>query len=61
MAAKKAPIHIKKANEGKLRASTGTKKGAKIPAAKLQALAKSSNPTTRKRARFAINASRWKH
>ena len=59
MAAKRKPIRIKKANRGKLRRSTGTKKGQKIPAKKLQSLAKSKNPTTRKRAQFALNARKW--
>lgn len=61
MATKKDPIHIKAANKGKLRSMTGTKKGATIPVAKLQQLKKSSNPTTRKRANFALNAKSWKH
>lgn len=60
MARRKNPIRIKPSNKGKLRKSTGTKKGQKIPAAKLQKLAKSKNPTTRKRAQFAINARKWK-
>jgi hypothetical protein len=66
MAAKKAakggnPIHINPANKGKLRASLGAKKGQPIPASKLAAAAKSSNPTERKRAQFAINAKKFKH
>lgn len=56
---RRKPIRIKKANRGKLRRSTGTKKGQKIPAKKLQSLAKSKNPTTRKRAQFALNARKW--
>lgn len=59
MAKKRKPIRIKKANRGKLRRSTGTKKGQKIPAKKLTSLAKSKNPTTRKRAQFALNARKW--
>jgi oligoendopeptidase F len=59
VAKKRKPIRIKKANRGKLRRSTGTKKGQKIPAKKLQQLAKSKNPTTRKRAQFALNARKW--
>jgi hypothetical protein len=54
-------IKIRKANRGKLRASTGTKKGAKIPVATLRRLAKSKNKKTAARARFALNARRWKH
>ncbi len=54
-------IKIRKANRGKLRKSTGTPKGKKIPLATLRRLAKSKNPTTRKRAQFALNSRRWKH
>ena len=53
------PIKIKASNQGKLRKSTGTKKGAKIPVKTLQKLKKSKNPTTRKRATFALNARKW--
>ena len=56
---KKKPIRIKKSNKGKLRKSTGTKKGEKVPVSKLRKLAKSKNPKTRKRAQFALNAKRW--
>jgi oligoendopeptidase F len=56
---RRKPIRIKKANQGKLRKSTGTKKGQKIPAKTLQKLSKSKNPTTRKRAQFALNARKW--
>lgn len=59
MAAKKSGISIKKSNAGKLRKSTGTKKGKTIPVAKLNKLAKSKNPTTKKRAVFALNAKKW--
>lgn len=59
MAKKRKPIRIKKANRGKLRRSTGAKKGQKIPAKKLASLARSKNPTTRKRAQFALNARKW--
>lgn len=55
------PIKIKPSSQGKLRATTGTKKGQKIPVAKLKKLAKSSNPLTKKRAVFALNAKGWKH
>lgn len=61
MAAKKAPIKIKASNQGKLRSQTGTKKGQTIPVATLEKLKKSSNPATRKRANFALNARSWKH
>lgn len=58
--ARKSGIHIKKANRGKLRKSTGTKKGKNIPVKKLRTLAKSKNPKTRKRAQFALNARKWR-
>lgn len=56
---KKSRIYIKPENRGKLRKSTGTKKGKKIPVSKLRKLKKSKNPTTRKRATFAMNARKW--
>lgn len=59
MARKRSGIHIKKANRGKLRKSTGTKKGKKIPVSTLKRLKKSKNPKTRKRATFALNARSW--
>lgn len=59
MARRRSGIHIKKSNRGKLRKSTGTKKGRKIPASTLRRLKKSKNPTTRKRANFALNARKW--
>lgn len=55
----KGSIHIKPANKGKLRKATGTKKGQNIPVSKLQQLKHSSNPATRKRATFALNARKW--
>jgi oligoendopeptidase F len=60
MAARRKPIRIKKSNQGKLRRSTGTKKGNKIPVSTLRRLVKSKNPTTRKRAQFALNARKWR-
>lgn len=60
MAKKKKGIHIKKKNKGKLRATTGTKKGKKIPVSKLRKLKKSKNPKTRQRANFALNARKFK-
>lgn len=59
MAKRRSGIRIKKANRGKLRKATKTKKNQKIPASKLRALKKSKNPTTRKRATFALNARKW--
>jgi oligoendopeptidase F len=61
MARRKSGIHIKKANRGKLRKAAGTKKGRKIPVSTLRRLKKSSNPKTRKRATFALNARKWRH
>lgn len=52
-------IHIKKANRGKLRKSSGTKKGQKIPVSKLRKMKNSKDPKTRKRATFALNARKW--
>jgi oligoendopeptidase F len=59
-ARRKSGIHIKKSNRGKLRKTAGVKKGEKIPVSKLRKMKKSKNPTTRKRANFALNARRWK-
>jgi oligoendopeptidase F len=59
MARKKSGIRIKKSNRGKLRKSTKTKKGNKIPVSTLRRLKKSKNPKTRKRATFALNARKW--
>lgn len=56
---KRSGIHIKKANRGKLRKSAGVKKGQKISRSKLEAMKKSSNPKTRRRATFALNARSW--
>jgi hypothetical protein len=53
------PISIKKSNQGKLRSSTKTKKGQKIPIAKLQSLKKNGTPLQKKRANFALNARKW--
>jgi oligoendopeptidase F len=58
--AKRKPIRIKKSRAGRLRKTAGAKKGAKIPVSKLRKLAKSKNPTTRKRAQFALNARKWR-
>lgn len=57
---RRKPIRIKKANRGKLRRSAGVKKGRKIPVSKLRAMKNSSNPKTRRRATFALNARKWK-
>lgn len=61
MARKKSGIKIKKKNRGKLRKSTKTKKGQKIPVSKLKRLKKSGTPTQKKRANFALNARKFKH
>ncbi len=55
----RSPIRIKKSNAGKLRKAAKVKKGQKIPVAKLRKLKRSKNPTTRKRANFALNARKW--
>ena len=52
-------IKINPANKGKLRATAGVKKGQKIPVSELEKLKNSKNPTTRKRANFALNARKW--
>lgn len=61
MARKKSGIKIKKKNRGKLRKSTKTKKGQKIPVSKLKRLKKSGTPKQKKRANFALNARKFKH
>lgn len=48
-------IKIKPKNRGRLRKTTGTKSGQKVPIATLKKLKRSKNPTTRKRANFALN------
>lgn len=55
----KSGIKIKKANRGKTRKATGTKKGQKVPVSKLRAMKKSKSPAARKRATFALNARKW--
>jgi oligoendopeptidase F len=56
---RRKPIRIKKSNAGKLRKTAGAKKGQKVPKKTLDKLARSKNPTTRRRAVFARNARRW--
>lgn len=56
---RKGGIKIKKSNQGKLRKSAGVKKGKKIPTSTLKSMKNSKNPTTRKRATFALNAKGW--
>ena len=58
---RRKPIRIKASNKGKLRSAAGVKKGQKIPVSKLRSMANSSNPTTKKRAQFALNARKFKH
>ena len=57
--ASKDPIRIKAKNKGKLRAETGTKKGADIPMSKLMSMKKNGTPAEKKRANFAMNARKW--
>jgi oligoendopeptidase F len=48
------------ANKGKLRKAAGLgKKGRKLTVAELNKMKRSPNPTTRKRANFALNARKW--
>lgn len=54
-------IHIKESHKGLLHKDTGTAKGKKIPEAKLEKAAHSSDPKVKKRAVFAENAKKWKH
>jgi oligoendopeptidase F len=56
---RRSGINIKKSNRGKLRKTAKAKKGKKIPVSKLRAMKRSKNPTTRKRATFALNARSW--
>ena len=52
-------IQIKAKNRGAMQRSTNTPKGKNIPIFKLRAAKRSSNPVTRKRATFALNARKW--
>jgi hypothetical protein len=52
-------IHIKPSRKGLLHKDLGVPEGQKIPAAKIAAAKKSSNPAIRKRATFAANARKW--
>lgn len=54
-------IHIKKSHEGRLHKALGVPEGQPIPAAKLAAAKKSSDPAIRKEATFAINAKGFNH
>jgi hypothetical protein len=58
MAKSKKPIKVK--SNGSLRKHTKTKKGAKIPVAKLKKIAKTGTPTRRRQAQFALNARGWR-
>lgn len=53
-------IQINKANQGKMRKTAGAKSGQKIPIQRLRKLKNSKNPTTRKRANFALNVRQGK-
>ena len=59
MARRRKPMKLK-LKKGALRKQTGTKKGKKIPVSTLRRLKRSKNPTTRKRANFALNARKWR-
>ena len=54
-----SPINIKPSHRGLLHQSLGVAPGAKIPVAKIQKAANSSNATLAKRAQFALNARSW--
>lgn len=51
-------LHLKK---GALHKELGVKQGNKIPQDKLKAALHSGSPLERKRANFAVNASKWNH
>ena len=57
----KSGIHIKKSHEGRLHKALGVPAGEPIPAAKLAAAKKSSDPAIRKMATFADNAKGFDH
>lgn len=54
-------IHIKASHKGLLHEDTGTPKGKKIPADKIEKAAHSKDAAVRKRAVFAENAKKWHH
>lgn len=54
-------IHINPSNKGKLHKALGVPAGEKIPVRDLEKAAHSTNPTTRKRAQFALNARKFNH
>jgi len=58
--ARRSSIKINPANKGKMRKTAGAKKGQKIAISTLKRLQKSRNPTTRKRATFALNVRQGK-
>lgn len=58
---RRSGIRIAKSHRGLLHKALGIPQGQKIPRARLQAAARSSNPTMRKRAQFALNAASWQH
>lgn len=54
-------IRIKPSHRGMLHEDLGVPEGQKIPAGKLAAAKRSSDPAVRKRATFAANAKTWNH
>jgi hypothetical protein len=58
---KKSGIHIKKSHAGLLHRNLGVPAGDKIPAAKVEKAAHSSDPAVRRRVIFAQNAKSWNH
>jgi hypothetical protein len=52
-------IHINPANKGKLHKTLGVPQDKKLTTAQLEQAKNSSNPKTRQRANFALNARKW--
>lgn len=57
---RRSGIRINRANKGKMRKTAGAKRGQKIPINTLRRLKRSRNPTTRRRATFALNVRQGK-
>ena len=55
----RSPINIKPSHRGMLHEDLGIAQGKSIPQAKLRQAKNSPDPAERKRATFAINASKW--
>lgn len=59
--ANKSGIYIKPSHKGELHRDLHVPQGKPIPAKKLAAAKKSSDPAVRKRANFAANAKKFNH